>query len=212
MLYDTLTALQWIQSFIHYFGGSPNLVTIAGQSSGGAMSSHVLVSPKFTGLVHRVIAVSGSTLDPSTFSGDHVAAALNVAQYAGCYDEDLSSLPNKTQVALCLKALPHVNLSRAQEQYYLDEMKDGTSIGFEAISPSLQTFLGEDALIPIRPETALEKGLQNNIPLMMMVTRDDGSFGLTRFHDENLVPNGLVNDTKFMRSKMVQSVFNAIGN
>lgn len=57
----------------------------------------------------------------------------------------------------------------------------------------------------------LEKGEQNNVPLMMMITRDDGSFGLTRYHEEYLIPNGLVNDTEFMRDKMVQAVFKAIG-
>lgn len=150
MLSDTLTALRWIQSFIGYFGGDPNLVTIAGQSSGGAMTSHALVSPKFRGLVHRVVAVSGSTLDPSTFSRDHSTAALKVAGFAGCYDH---SLPvNKTQVAICLRDIPHEELSRAQDSYYIDEMKMGTSIGFEAINPSLQSFMASDqAIIPQMP-------------------------------------------------------------
>lgn len=57
---DQVLALKWIQKNIAYFGGDPNLVTIAGQSAGGMSVSVHMVSPMSTGLFHRVIAISGA--------------------------------------------------------------------------------------------------------------------------------------------------------
>ena len=56
---DQVMALKWIQKNIAYFGGDPNLVTIAGQSAGGMSVSVHMVSPMSTGLFHRVVQLLG---------------------------------------------------------------------------------------------------------------------------------------------------------
>jgi len=33
-IYDCITALQWVQKYIHHFGGDKDRVTISGQSAG----------------------------------------------------------------------------------------------------------------------------------------------------------------------------------
>ena len=41
---DMVTALEWVQKYIHYFGGDPNQVTIFGESAGSASIGHLLLS------------------------------------------------------------------------------------------------------------------------------------------------------------------------
>lgn len=56
---DMLAALQWVQTNISAFGGSPENVTIAGES-GGAQKVHALMTvPSAKGLFHRAIMQSG---------------------------------------------------------------------------------------------------------------------------------------------------------
>ena len=48
-------ALQWVQDHIVMFGGDPNLVTIFGESAGGASGAHQLLLPGGQGLFTRAI-------------------------------------------------------------------------------------------------------------------------------------------------------------
>lgn len=57
---DQLKALNWIHDNIESFNGNPDLVTIAGQSSGGTSVFALMSSPNSTGLFHRAISMSGS--------------------------------------------------------------------------------------------------------------------------------------------------------
>ena len=60
---DQVLALKWIQNFIKYFGGDPNLVTIFGESAGSLSVAAHIISPLSTGLFNRAILESGSVLD-----------------------------------------------------------------------------------------------------------------------------------------------------
>jgi len=59
---DLVAALQWIRDHIAKFGGDPDCVTIDGQSGGGGKVSTLMAMPSATGLFHRAIVQSGSTL------------------------------------------------------------------------------------------------------------------------------------------------------
>jgi para-nitrobenzyl esterase len=56
---DQIAALQWIQHNISAFGGNPGMVTLVGESAGGASVLHLLTSPAAAGLFHRTIVMSG---------------------------------------------------------------------------------------------------------------------------------------------------------
>lgn len=58
-MWDARQALIWVRDNIGAFGGDPDSVTVFGQSAGGAMTSHVMISPQTSGLLHRGIPVSG---------------------------------------------------------------------------------------------------------------------------------------------------------
>lgn len=83
---DQLAALKWVKQNISAFGGSPNKVTIFGQSAGGSSVWMNLYSPLGNGLFDRAIIQSGS--GPGNrfalhgFSGSWQEAAA-MGQYLG---------------------------------------------------------------------------------------------------------------------------------
>jgi len=58
-LRDMIAALKWVRANIAAFGGDPQRVTIAGQSSGGTAVSLLATAPAARGLFEQVIAESG---------------------------------------------------------------------------------------------------------------------------------------------------------
>jgi len=65
-LSDQILALTWIKENIEAFGGDPNNITIAGQSSGASSVCALLASPKTKGLFQKVISQSAFTDGYST--------------------------------------------------------------------------------------------------------------------------------------------------
>ena len=83
-LLDQKFALEWVQKYIHLFGGDPKKVTLMGQSAGGGAILNHLVAPNTSSLFYQVIAQSPiilphphSTALDSTFS--RFLHALNVS-------------------------------------------------------------------------------------------------------------------------------------
>lgn len=63
---DLVTALAWVKDNITNFGGDPNMVTIDGQSGGGAKVTTLMAMPDAAGLFQRAIVQSGSILKVGT--------------------------------------------------------------------------------------------------------------------------------------------------
>jgi para-nitrobenzyl esterase len=59
---DMVAALEWVHENITNFGGDPGNVTIIGQSGGGSKVCTLLSMPSAEGLIHRAVALSGSSI------------------------------------------------------------------------------------------------------------------------------------------------------
>lgn len=76
-------ALKWVKKNIKYFGGNPNAITVAGQSSGGAMVSSLLLSPIVPdNLFKRMIVHSGAILASWACALEPVVNAKDIAKRA----------------------------------------------------------------------------------------------------------------------------------
>jgi para-nitrobenzyl esterase len=91
-LMDQQAALRWVQSNIRRFGGDPDNVTIAGQSSGGMSVLAHLVSRGSRGLFHRAIVQSGSFALTQQSLAAAEADGEAFAAKAGCPDQTAESL------------------------------------------------------------------------------------------------------------------------
>jgi len=91
-LMDQQAALRWVQSNIRRFGGDPDNVTIAGQSSGGTSVLAHMVSRGSRGLFHRAIVQSGSFALTQQSLAAAEADGEAFAARAGCPDQTAESL------------------------------------------------------------------------------------------------------------------------
>jgi para-nitrobenzyl esterase len=101
---DLVLALEWVRDNIAGFGGSPDNVTIFGQSGGGSKVSHCLIMPAARGLLHRAIIQSGGGLS----SGDLDEAreiAERIAHALGHTARDIEALQRVPADALLAAAV-----------------------------------------------------------------------------------------------------------
>ncbi len=107
-LEDTVAALRWVHNNIAAFGGDPNQVAIAGQSSGAAAVIFLTASPLAKGLFRAAIAESGAYITPPGTSsladaekqGNTFAASLNahsLAQLRAVPASDLIAAQQKSR-------------------------------------------------------------------------------------------------------------------
>lgn len=87
-LKDQNLVLKWIQENIASFGGDPDLVTVFGESAGGASGTYHMMSPLSKGLFHRVISQSGVNLDSwaqPTHAGIARKRSVQLGDMLGCH-------------------------------------------------------------------------------------------------------------------------------
>jgi len=137
-LMDQQAALRWVRDNAGPFGGDPDNVTIAGQSSGGLSVLAHMVSRGSAGLFHRAILQSG--VGPWALEQKSLAAAEAdgeaFAAKAGCPD----------QTADCLRRLPVTDVVSNQPGAAVPAVVDGAVLE-EPIGTALAA--GRFARVPI---------------------------------------------------------------
>ncbi len=122
---DLILALQWVRDNIAEFGGDPNLVTIFGQSGGGAKCATLMAMPAAHGLFHRVFTMSGqqTTASRTTTAVKNASDLLAALQLAPDRIRELAKVP-----------MPDlIKVSRTPR--YLGPVKDGRSLPRDPFDP-----------------------------------------------------------------------------
>jgi para-nitrobenzyl esterase len=145
---DQIAALQWIQRNIARFGGNPGSVTIMGQSAGSASVSVLQASPLSRGLFHRAVGMSGGALGANMGR----ARPLSVAEQWG---RELQTILKAPSLA-ALRQLPADRILAVQ----------GTTGRYGP--------LVDGWLLPEDPNAIFAAGKQNDVPLLLGYTRDEG--------------------------------------
>jgi para-nitrobenzyl esterase len=122
---DLVLALQWVRDNIGGFGGNPDLVTIFGQSGGGAKCATLMAMPAAGGLFHRVFTMSGQQITASrrTTAVAHASQLLSAIRITPDRVRDLARVPMAGLVAV----------SRSPK--YLGPVKDGRSLPRDPFDP-----------------------------------------------------------------------------
>jgi para-nitrobenzyl esterase len=141
-LRDQIAALQWIHRNIAKFGGDPELITIAGQSSGSISVSILMASPIAKGLFQRAIGESGGLFEPLQLAPNYL---LVNAEHDG--EKYVASLGAKSLQEL--RRLPATALL------------GGTNAG-GVTHPVIEPYL-----LPEPPYVAFVSGHQSDVPLLI---------------------------------------------
>ncbi|XP_047986256.1 esterase FE4-like isoform X2 [Leguminivora glycinivorella] len=103
---DQVAALKWVKENIAKFGGDPDNITIFGESSGACSVTHHILSPMTTGLFHKVIAQSGTSVHDWAIGEDSKSRAFRVGNYLG------KNTKNTTELLDFLMSLPAAHLTK----------------------------------------------------------------------------------------------------
>lgn len=107
-LQDQRLALQWVQKYIHVFGGDPSKVILWGESAGAVSATLHMLSPASRGLFHGVFAQSGAPVPTGQIDSRYAQSVFdNIAQKVGCKDTE-----SKLE---CLRSIEALELKKAIE-------------------------------------------------------------------------------------------------
>jgi len=117
-LKDQVLALHWVQENISKFGGDPGLVTIFGESAGGASTGYHMLSPLSKGLFHKAILQSGTPICrwATTTAGVARKRAEAVSTIAGCHAD------TSENILKCLQKLPVNFLIELHDKFFVSNM------------------------------------------------------------------------------------------
>jgi para-nitrobenzyl esterase len=142
-LLDQVAVLRWVRENISRFGGDPDQVTIAGESSGAMSVNAHMASPLSRGLFARAIGSSGGAFSPTKFweRSEANEAATQFAEHVG---------------ADSLQALRALSAEQL------------LSVTGPAEKPAFQFWPSVDGhFLPSTPESQFASGAQARVPLLI---------------------------------------------
>ncbi|KAL2844384.1 alpha/beta-hydrolase [Aspergillus pseudodeflectus] len=197
-LLDQRFALEWVQQYIHLFGGDPNHVTVIGESAGGGS------------ILHQIIAYGGSNgpvpfqqaiLQSPAFTPDQI---LNPAEQERIFNQFLRFANVSTLEEA--RNLPSSALMEANRQQVYN-----SPLGSFTYGPVV-----DGIFVPESPSRLLrQKRLDTNVTPMLAYNGNDGiifsDFSLRNNSDYQSYINGLLrlqpNDTAYVSSQMYPPIF-----
>jgi para-nitrobenzyl esterase len=151
-----------VRNNIAGFGGDPGNVTIFGESAGGRNVLALLVSPRASGLFHRVISQSGGTRSPTLAEAENLASDAEPGSATSS-----SEIARKLGVeASALRDVPVEHLLRAY---------DAGGIGMYDVP---QVF-PDGHVLPAEPTTdVIRAGRHNRVPVLLGTNKDENKLFL----------------------------------
>ncbi|XP_035899149.1 uncharacterized protein LOC118506307 [Anopheles stephensi] len=165
-MYDVMESLEWVSRHIRHFGGSPQDVTIFGESAGGHAVSAMLHSPQVReDLFQRAIIQSGTLFMPWVICQDPTEGAYEIASIIGC------PLTSPTEIDDCLKQASVRDLVQAQDQHKRNEF---SSPGYPKVAGACITIggpLGDKNFMPVHPK---ESTYFRDVPIIFGMNSQEG--------------------------------------
>lgn len=160
-------AMEWVRSYILYFGGDANHVTIAGQSAGSMSCSSHLIMPSSRGLFQQVFLLSEPFALPFRNKESAVAMGNEFIYYTNCTGDNIGN---------CLNTLTVDQILYAQNTAQGNLSSDSTQL-FQAFMPWCPTV--ETEILPNWPLYSFQN-LPNavpvpDIPILMGTTSSEGT-------------------------------------
>lgn len=164
-LLDQRLALQWVQSNIQHFGGSPQQVTLFGESAGAASVGMHLLSAQSRALFRRAILQSGAPNGPwATVSpAESRRRATLLGKEVGC------QFANDSELVGCLRAKePQVLI---EKEWMVLPYKSVFRFAFVPVVDGSDFF-------PDTPEAMLGTGNFKETQVLLGVVKDEGTYFL----------------------------------
>lgn len=163
-LKDQNLVLRWINENIEVFGGDKNLVTIFGESAGGASVTYHMQSKLSKGLFHRGIAQSGTNLAPwgaVAHRGVGEARAKKLGELVNCRTD------NNADLITCLRSVSAEVITEAFYEFF--KWDTDPMVPF----PPVVEHEHEGAFITVNPRFVSDMH-GNDVPLLTGVTSEEG--------------------------------------
>nr|XP_003218003.2 PREDICTED: cholinesterase [Anolis carolinensis] len=172
-LWDQNLAMKWIKENAAAFGGDPAHLTLLGHSAGAASVGFHLLSPASQPLFTHAVIQSGLPNAPWAWRhpNESMWAAMKLSEILNCEQGNHSDMESCLHnVMNCLrKANPE------KDEFYLVEKFQGPTL--------------DGDFLPAEAEKLKETGLSHDKPLLLGITRDEGSI-FTVFANSNILNNG----------------------
>ncbi|ETN59237.1 juvenile hormone esterase [Anopheles darlingi] len=182
-MHDQVLALKWVQRHIRSYGGDPQLVTIFGESAGGASVQFHMISPLSRSLFHKAIIMSGSALAAWSLPiDDPLALARRQAKLVGVSEADELSTTELADVLryidgkVLAASAPHLRSWFEHPIVLYRPVIEHKSV------PEAERFLPDD------PRRLWTEGYLVDVPLLIGTVPEDGAVvSLPILHNETVL-------------------------
>jgi len=165
---DMVAALEWVKENIANFGGDPDNVTIMGQSGGGAKVCTLAAMPAAQGLIHKVVPLSGSTIEAmdQEMSQKLGAYVLKEAGLKASEVDKLQEIPWKEYILIANKATQKLREEIGSTDFF--------RFGFGPVADGIN--------IPKEEFYSDPSGVSSDVPMMICTTFHE--WGMARTNPE----------------------------